>query len=80
MIKKETKLRHYTIKTYDMQVELHMFKTVKFVEMSATLILLPEELLLWNGLKAILDAEEKIIPIGNQFLFVQLQYVLCYTT
>lgn len=49
--------------------------------MSAASILLPEEeLLLWNGPKAILDAAEKRNPIGNQFLFVQLQYILCYTT
>jgi hypothetical protein len=49
--------------------------------MSAPSILLPEEqLLLWNGPKAILDAAEKRKPIGNQFLLVQLQYVLRYTT
>lgn len=48
--------------------------------MRAAAILLPEEeLLLWNGPKAILDAAEKRNAIGNQFLFVQLQYVVCYT-
>jgi len=50
------------------------------VEMRAASILLPEEeLLLWNGPKAILDAAEKRNAIGNHFLFVQLQYVVCYT-
>jgi hypothetical protein len=48
--------------------------------MSAASILLPEEeLLLWNGPKTILDVAEKRNPIGNQIVFAQLQYVVCYT-
>jgi hypothetical protein len=49
--------------------------------MSAASILLPEEeLLLWNGPKAILDAAEKRNPIGNQFLFALLRFFMLYVT